>query len=377
MRGGKNLQTSIDAGVRKNNLPFAVAMVGGAEGVTWSGTSGDIAPDALFRIFSMTKAVGALAAMILVERGLLDLDAPVEKYLPVFGEVQVLDGFDGDLPRLRAPKTQATIRQLMSHQSGLEYEHWNTDIARYRKVTGLPRIGSGQRAGLMYPMVFDPGSSWGYGIGIDWLGQVIEAIDKRSIDVFCRDEIFLPLAMNDTVFEVTEALAPRLAPMKARTETGLVDAALAPPANPDFYGMGQCLYSTAPDFMRLLQMILRGGELGGTRLVKPETITQLLKPQTGPLPKGLLKTAAPRGSADFDPFPGVSLTHSLGFMRAEQDVPGMRHKGAQGWAGFANTHYWFDPSQNIAAVLMTQLIPFADPHMIETYRAFEQAVYAR
>ena len=369
-------QNVLDHAVAAGDVPFALALAGTSNGVTWMGSNG-VAQDALFRAFSMTKGIGSLAAMILVERGTLELDKHVEAYMPEFAKLKVLDGFDSDTPLLRAPATKATVRHLLTHQSGLEYEHWNTDIAKYRKLTGQPRIGSGLREGLNYPLAFDPGTRWGYGIGIDWLGQVIEAVDGRPIDRFCREEILLPLGMTDTVFDLIPDIAPRLAPMKSRGANGFEDSPLSPPIDPEFYGMGQCLFTTGTDYMRFLRMILRGGELDGATILGRDTLAMMLTPQTGLLPKGLLRTANPRGSADFDPFPDAPLTHSLGFMRVQDDIPGMRHAGSQGWAGFANTHYWFDPCNDVAGIFMTQLIPFADPGAMAAYQAFEKAVYAQ
>ena len=131
-----------------------VAMTGSAAGVTWSGAAGERAPgqamtvDTVFRIFSMTKAVGSTAAMILIDRGKLDPGAPVDTILPDFKKIRVLDGFDGDTPRLRAPKSRATVRQLATHTSGLVYEFWNADIARWMATTNHPTIISGLKASL-------------------------------------------------------------------------------------------------------------------------------------------------------------------------------------------------------------------------------------
>ena len=179
----------LDDAVKNHDVPFVVAAAGDSKGITYSGAAGDAAPgrkavqDTVFRIFSMTKAVGSTAAMILIDRGKLDPESPVEDILPEFSEIKVLEGFDGDKPKLRAPRTKATIRQLATHTSGLEYEFWNNSILEYQQKTGTAGILSGTKAALFYPMVTDPGTRWGYGIGIDWLGQAVERIDgRRSIN---------------------------------------------------------------------------------------------------------------------------------------------------------------------------------------------------
>ncbi|MBT2321078.1 beta-lactamase family protein [Variovorax paradoxus] len=368
--------------VSSGAVPGLVAMTGSAAGVKWSGAAGERAPgqamnvDTVFRIFSMTKALGSTAAMILIDRGKLDPNATVESILPEFAKIQVLDGFDGDEPRLRAPRSRATIRQLATHTSGLVYEFWNANIPRWMAKTGHPSILSGLKASLFYPMVFDPGTRWDYGIGIDWLCQAVEAVDGRRIDKFCQEEILGPLGMTSTAFECEGALAERLASVNARSADGRFAAfELAPPAHPEFYGMGHALYSTAGDYMRFMRMFLNKGALDGTRVLSEKGVQTMLSNQIGDLRVGKLTTVAPPITADVDLFPGTPKTHSLGFLRVESDVPGMRSAGSQGWAGVLNTHFWFDPARDVAGVIMTQTLPFAEPRFLAVYEQFERAVY--
>ena len=358
-------------------------MLGDRDGVKWSGAAGEGAPgqkattDTVFRIFSMTKAIGSTAAMILIDRGKLDPNAPVESILPEFKEVKVLDGFDGEKPRLRAPRTKATVRNLATHTSGFVYEFWNPDIPKYVQATGHPSILSGLKTSLAYPLVFDPGERWDYGIGIDWLGLVVEAVDGRKVERFCREEILDPLNMNDTRFEVEDHMTGRLASVSMRGEDGKFgDFAIAPPSKPEFYGMGHALYSTAPDYLRFLRMHLNRGQLDGKRLLSEKTVDTLLANQIGDINIGVMKTVTPL-SADVDVFPGVKRSHSMAFMRVDEDVPDKRAAGSQFWAGVLNTHCWFDPKENVAAVLMTQFLSFCEPRFMGVYDRFERAVYAR
>ena len=291
------LNDVIEQSVRAQDAPFLVAMVGDKDGIKWSGSSGDRAPgqkatqDTVFRIFSMTKAVGSTAAMILMDRGKLDPNTPVEAVIPEFAKIKVLDGFEGATPRLRAPRGKATVRQLATHTSGLVYEFWNPDIAKYLEVTKHPSILSGLKASLFYPLAFDPGERWDYGMGIDWLGQVVEAVDGRKIDQFCREEILDPLKMPDTRFEVEDRMTGRLSSVSIRGEDGkFADYPIAPPSRPEFYGMGHALYSTAPDYMRFLRMYLNKGQLDGKRLLSERAVETLLSNQIGDIKIGLLKT---------------------------------------------------------------------------------------
>jgi methyl acetate hydrolase len=369
--------------VKREDLPFVVAMAGNSKGVIYSGAAGDRAPhraaneSTVFRIFSMTKAVGSTAAMMLIDRGKLDAETPVEDILPEFASIRVLDRFNGDTPVMRAPKTKATIRNLATHTSGLEYEFWNDQVAKYLSTTGHPTILSGLRSSLFYPMMTDPGTRWGYGIGIDWLGQVVEKIDGRRIDKFCQEEIFDPLGMSDTAFEPSDAMRERLASVAARGEDGkLAPFDIAPPAKPEFYGMGHALYSTAPDYMRFLRMFLNRGALDGKRLLSESSLEWMLADRMNGLTFQKMTTAAPIVTADCDPFPGTRRTHSFGHFRMEEDVPGMRSAGSQSWAGVLNTHYWIDLKKDVAAVIMTQSLPFVEPRFMEVYANYERAVYA-
>lgn len=378
-----DLQRVLDEAVVREDVPYAVGMTGNAGGVTWSGAAGEAAPgrkaamDTVFRIFSMTKAVGSTAAMILIDRGEMAFDTPVEEVLPEFAEMRVLDGWDGDTPRMRAPKVKATARHLATHTSGLEYEFWNPGPGTYQAKTGAVSILSGLKSSMFYPMMTDPGTRWGYGPSIDWLGLMVEKVSGKRIDVFLKDEVFGPLGMADTDVEVRDHMAPRLAVVKARGEDGhFVDYPLGPPSNPEVYGMGHALYSTPSDYMRFLRMFLNRGALGGNRVLSEGAVTRMLENHMGPLTFEKMVTVAPPVTADFDPFEGTVKTHSFGFMRNEADIPGMRRAGSQSWAGVLNTHYWFDPASDLAGLIMTQSLPFVEPRWMATYGAFERAAYA-
>ena len=379
------LDNIIADAVAQQDAPFLVAMVGHRDGAVWSGAAGERSPgqpaslDTVFRIFSMTKAVGSMAAMILMDRGKLSADATVQSIVPEFAQLPLLDGFDtSGAPILRTPKVKATVRHLATHTCGLCYEFWNAAMARYMQASGAPAILSGLTRAMNYPLQFEPGTQWGYGIGIDWLGRVVETVDGRRIDQFCREEIFEPLGMTDTAFEMLPHMQPRLANVCIRGEDGkFVDFALAPPSKPEFYGMGHALYSTAPDYLRFLRMVMGHGALDGKRIISVAGLAHMLANQMGSVPVHGLQSTAPPLSADLDLFPGRKKSHSMAFMRFDEDTPGMRHAGSQGWAGVLNSHYWFDPTANVIGLLMTQSLPFIEPRFASTYEKFERAVYRR
>ncbi|MFC3613732.1 serine hydrolase domain-containing protein [Lutimaribacter marinistellae] len=373
------IQSVLDEAVTSGAMPFAVAMAGNSGGITFEGAAGEAAPgcaagpDTVFRIFSMTKAIGALAAMMLIDRGQLRMDTRVAEILPDWDRVQVLDRFDGDTPVMRPPKETATIRHLATHTAGMDYEFWDGDVRRYMQAVGLRTIMSGRKASLLYPLMADPGTRWSYGPGSDWLGQVVEAVDGRRIDTFCREEIFAPLGMDTTRFE-PDGLEDRLAAVWQRQDDGgFARRKLSPPAQPEFYGMGHALYSTAGDYMRFLRMVLNRGALDGERLLSEQAVGALLADQMRGLTVLPMRSATPATSADF--VLPADTTHSFAFARFESDQPGKRRAGSQGWAGIANTHFWLDPAADVAAVLMTQSLPFAEPRFMSAYDAYERAVY--
>ena len=301
------------------------------------------------------------------------MDTPVGDILPEWNNLQVLDGFNDAGPILRAPKTTATVRHLATHTSGMEYEFWNADVPKFMEMTGHPTILSGLNAAMNYPLTTDPGTRWGYGPSIDWLGRVVEAVDGRRIDVFCREEIFEPLGMTSSAFE-PDGLEDRLSGVSIRGEDGkFAGMELAPPPQPEFYGMGHAMYSTAPDYMRFLRMILGKGQLDGTRILSEQSVADMTDDQMQGLTFETMRSVSPL-TADVvlegDP------VHSFIAVANRKDIPGKRSAGTQSWAGVCNSHYWVDPAKGVAAVIMTQSLPFVEQPMMETYDAFERGVYA-
>jgi len=376
------LKRAIDTGAAAG----VVASAASREGINYLGAAGKrridedtlMTTDSIFRIFSMTKAITGVAAATLVERGQLNLDAPVADILPEFADLQVLEGFEGDTPILRAPRRQATVRQLATHTSGLVYELWNANIQKYLAVTGRPGFLSGTKIGISYPLVFDPGERWDYGVGIDWLGLVIEKISGKRLDIFCRDEIFVPLGMSDTGFDCPPDKRDRLTSVHARQENGsLVPITLDPPSSPEVYGGGYGLYSTARDYMTFLLMLLNEGRYNGAQILKPATGNYILKNHIDDLEVVNLVSVNTAVTCDAEFFPGMSKKQSLVTMINMEPARGMRAAGSHCWAGALNTYFWFDPLNGVAGVVLMQSIPFCDPLCTDVLVDFEKAVYAR
>lgn len=382
----KSLDKVLADAVAEKRTPGVVVSVATRQGVVYAGAAGERAlgggvpmtTDTVFRAFSMTKAVGAVAAAKAIEDGLLTLETPVEEVLPEWKEVKLLEGFDAaGQPILRAPKVKATLRHLATHTSGLVYEFWNEAMPKYMAATGAPTILSGLRSALLsYPLQFEPGTKWDYGIGIDWLGRMIEVASGERIDAYVTKRIFAPLKMADTGFEVAPHMAPRLCAAHMHTAEGWIPYDIAPPPQPELYGMGHCLYSTGPDYLRFIRMLLNNGMLEGEAVILPETAAMVCANQIGALSVGKMTTSAPPLTADVDFFPWQENKFSLACLMNTADIPGKRRAGSQSWAGVLNTHYWFDPMAGVACTIMMQHLPFVDPNCMAVYDAVERAVYA-
>lgn len=323
-------------------------------------------PSSLFWIASCTKAITSLAALQLVERGVLSLDEPLGDRVPALVAPRVLDGFDAaGAPRLRPARKPITLRALLTHTSGMAYDFCNADLTRYFAATGESLMTAETI------LAFEPGEGWQYGTGIDAAGWAIEAATGQGLDAYFARHILGPLGMADTTFAPDAAQSARRAGMHMRGADGALVSTDAFPSPPRLWGGGGLL-STAPDYLTFLRAILSDG--GG--LVRPESLVLLRENQTGAQPAGELISSNPAFSYDFLPMPGIEKSWTLGFLRNETDVPGGRRAGSLAWGGIANCYYWADPASGVAGVLFGQFLPFADPRMLGVFEAFEQAAYA-
>jgi methyl acetate hydrolase len=370
--------------VDRDVVPGVVAMAAredgpiyeGAAGVREAGSDDPITADTMLRIASMTKMVTTVAALQLVEQGRIDLDAPVETYRPEFAELQVLEGFDGDTPRLRPPRTKATVRHLASHTSGLSYWFWNDDIDRYEQVTGVPNVLPGSDEAFKAPLVADPGTTFEYGINTDWLGRVVEAVSGQSLADYVEEHITAPLGMTNTTRRMSADQRAISTPIHMRGEDGAWQATDIDWAQePDFWGGGHFLYSTPRDYVRFQRMLLGGGTLEGVQILEGSTVDEAFRNQIGDLSfPPAITTAHPELSADFNAGPGFKF--GLGLLLNEQQQPGMRAAGSGAWAGLFNTHFWVDRATGITGSIFSQTLPFVEPPVFQVYADFEQALYA-
>jgi CubicO group peptidase (beta-lactamase class C family) len=315
--------------------------------------------------------------MQLVEQGKLALDQPIAGVLPELTSPQVLAGFEAaGEPKLRPARRAITLRHLITHTAGFVYDIWSPEMGRYMEKQGIPGIISCENAALALPLTFDPGDKWDYGISIDWVGKAVERASGQTLGDYFAEQLFAPIGMRDTGFKLTPAWRTRLVGMHARGE----DGGLAPipfeiPQEPEFQMGGGGLYGTAGDYLAFQQVFLNQGRANGRQVLRPETVQAMSENAIGNLDVRLLKTAVPGYSHDAEFFPGMVKKWGLGFMISTAQVPGGRSAGSLAWAGLGNTYFWIDPAKGIAAVILMQLIPFADPKALALLDGFEKAIY--
>lgn len=376
----------LERAVAAGDIPGVVALAASDQGVIYQGAFGkrgvdadaEMSLDTVVWIASMTKAVTSVAAMQLVEQGEISLDEPLSDRLPELREIQVLEGFDeAGAPRLRAPRRPITLRHLLSHTAGFSYTFWNADMLRYYECASVPGIIECQTVTLMTPLVADPGERWEYGINMDWVGKTVERLSGQHLEDYFKAHIFGPLAMRDTGFVLGPAQRERLASMHVRQPDGSLQVVpFEIPQAPEFYMGGGGLYSTGPDYLRFLRMLLGNGELDGVRILRPETVAEMNRNQIGELSVGPLKSVDPASSNDAEFFPGLPKKWGLAYMINAEDAPVGRGAGSLAWAGLANTFYWIEPRRRLAGVILTQILPFGDARVLDLFEQFERAIYA-
>ncbi|PDT72971.1 serine hydrolase domain-containing protein [Bradyrhizobium sp. C9] len=386
MNFGAAADAILDRVVTSNpRVPGVVAMVTDRHRNIYEGAAGkrrldqpaDMTTDSVFAIFSTTKAITGTAVLQLVEEGKLDLDAPAKTYAPDLGKLQVIEGFDDNgEPRLRAPKRDITTRMLMVHSAGLGYDFINHNYNRLAQEKGQPSVITASKASLMTPLLFDPGERWEYGTNMDWCGQIVEAIAGRRLGEVFKTRIFEPLGIQDTAFELTDAMRRRLAGIHARNADGsLTPMDFELPPNPEIHMGGHGLYGTIGDYMRFIRMWLNDGAGEHGRVLKAETVRMAEKNHLGNNKVTAITGVITSLANDAEFFPGQSKSWALSFMINDEQAPTGRPAGALGWAGLANLFYWIDRQNGFGGFWATQILPFGDPTSFIGYINFETAFY--
>ncbi|WP_408591686.1 serine hydrolase domain-containing protein [Novosphingobium sp.] len=378
--------TAFIAALERADVPGAVALITNAGETTYhraiglADAPGGVAmqPDTLFQIASMTKAIVSIAALQLVERGVLVLDAPLGDLLPELAAPQVLEGFGEDgTPQLRPARTAITLRHLLLHTSGCGYVFKDAALLRYVMATGMAAPGS--RASLNLPLLADPGERWEYGVSTDWVGLAIEAATGKTLGDYLAAELTGPLGMAATAFRGADTMPADAAKVHRRDGSGGFATLPLVLGEGEYHSGGGGLTSTASDYARFLRMVLNGGELDGVRVLSPETADLLYHDALAPgLSAGIMGSAMPDLAGHYDPLPGQRGGWTLGgFLHNAEPVPnGGRSAGSLHWAGIFNCYYWIDPARRQGGLLLMQLAPFGDKGVLEAFAELQRLAAA-
>ena len=325
-----------------------------------------VAEDTIWRIYSMSKPITSVAAMMLYERGALELTDPVSRYIPAFADARVYLAGGAAAPATAPVAEPVRVWHLLTHTSGLTYgfhhAHAVDEIYRNRGFEfGAPQgmdLAGACESWAGFPLLFQPGTEWNYSVATDVLGRVVEVASGQSLDVFLAEHVFGPLGMDDTAFFVGPDDLDRLAELYMRNPEGgvLRHKAMAGAATrkPTFFSGGGGLVSTAADYHRFTQMLARGGEFEGTRLLGPHTVAFMTRNH---LPGNAdLETIGRPLHAESN-FRGVGF--GLGFSVVTDATAGkaLTHDGEYAWGGLASTAFSVDPAAEVTATFFTQLIP--------------------
>jgi CubicO group peptidase (beta-lactamase class C family) len=330
--------------------------------------------DTIFRLFSMTKPITSVALMTLYEQGYFQLNDAVHRVIPEWKDLRVWVSGEGEAMETRPPARPMTFRHLLSHQAGLTYgaglvplvgaenyplhpvdrAYVAANVARNRDETLRSFI---ERLALV-PLRYDPGDRWQYSYATDVCGYLVEAISGKPFDEYLQENIFGPLGMKDTAFWVPPEKADRLAALYRRArdrslrlvEQPQMGAMLTKPA---FFGGGGGLAGTTADYLRFCEMLRRGGELDGERILGPRTLALMTKNH---LPGNADLSKMAIGAFSETAYEGIGF--GLGFATTlDQVQAGTMGEGDFYWGGAASTIFWVDPKEDLVAIFMTQLMP--------------------
>ena len=375
----ERIGAAVDRQITEKRIAGAVTLVSRRGRVAWFKAQGmedreagkPMRPDSIFRICSMTKPITSLAVMMLYEEGRFLLDDPVSKFIPEFKNPKVLVKPASGKPYTIPANKEITIRNLLTHTSGLTY-HWNPDLgAQYRDANVahglLPydgTIGDSVKRLASLPLLFQPGERFEYSLSIDVLGYLVEVVSGKSLDEFFRTRIFEPLGMRDTEFFVPEDRLGRLAaaytwyPEKGLArfpDTPITEGTFIYSADYPYrgakklYSGGGGLCSTAADYARFCQMMLNGGKADSARLVSRKSVELMTHDQLGKI----------------SPDQGFGLGFGVSGVKAPLEELGS--PGEFGWGGFFFTSFLIDPKEDMFAIFMAQLHPTGDLNLDQVF----------
>lgn len=365
-----------------------------ATGVTSADSDKPLTEDSLFWIASCTKIIATIAVLQLVEQGKLNLDDAdsLESILPELKSLPIASLDDEGNVKLTPKKNRITLRMLLSHTSGLGYAFFNNTLKKWSEMFGMDDFDLRTEAELQFPLVFEPGTGWEYGVGIDWACTALERVTGQRLGDYVADKVLKPLGVSDTSFTPDESMRKRIVEISQRdpstrrlsTREHYYKKVIAGAYGPLFYHSGGAgLFAKPHEYVKILAMVLNDGvsPTTGARIISTETITSMFQNQipqfpnfgrqgipaadpilTNPLPEIYPQGDAPQGW-------GLSW-----FLTLEPAATG-RGASTGFWCGIVNLYYWCDKEKGIAGMVAGQVLPFADPKCLGAWVEIESAVY--
>ena len=325
-----------------------------------------VEPDTLWRIYSMTKPVTSVAALMLVEEGRLSLDDPVARHLPAFADPQVYESGTSADVRTRPARQPLLVRHLLTHTSGLTFAFYHSHPvdALYRAANLESSVVPGTTLAetvdvyASLPLQFEPGTQWNYSVSTNVLGRVIEVVTGQPLDAFITERVLTPLGMTDAGFWVTDEQAPRLSELYGETDSGGIEPTPGLPlrgGRPRFVSGSGGMVASAHDMHRFMEFLRRRGELDGPRLLSPATVDLMARNH---LPDDAdLRTFGSRPAHDEPNNDGVGFGLGVSVVIDPERTLAPTGLGTYGWSGAATTTFWVDPAHDLTVQFMTQLRP--------------------
>ena len=323
----------------------------------------EIARDTIFRIYSMTKPVAAVAAMMLYEEGRFQLDDPIARFLPEFADMTVYVSGHGTMMHTEPAERPITVRDLLTHTAGFTYRFLDeTPLGEYYRRQeidfnpGKQPLAETVAALADLPLAHQPGGRWNYGVSFDVLGRLIEIWSGAPLDRFFHEHIFQPLGMSDTAFSITDARRDRFASLYRTSEDGIECVETAAKTSYEdpvmLHSGGGGLLSTVDDFFRFTEVLRRQGELDGVRLLGRKTVQFMTSNHLG-------GDMADMGQPTFGEsrFEGVGFGFGVSVMLDPARANIIGTPGEYAWGGAASTAFWIDPEEDMTVIFMTQLMP--------------------
>ena len=351
-------------------------------------SSPKVSPQTPALIWSCTKLVTCVAGMQLIEQGKLNLDDPVEKYVPEIADIKYLDGWNDDgSPKLVKPPKPVKVLNLFTHTSGFSYDFFNPDCLKWRINQNQPPVSYVTRSSkeeYNVPLVFEAGARWEYGCNQEWIGYIIEKISGLGLAEYVDKNIVQPLGLKTTGVKLTPEQDKEFFTVHAKNAAGeLTPTPMRMVENPEVVPGGHYLYSSCSDYSQILLTLLNNGThpKSGVKILEKDTVQNYvfkdLLPRVGCSGDGVgdvpstINPVTCTGSL----LPGVPKGWSLGALINNEDAPNGRNKGSAMWAGLGNCYFWMDQAAGKLGFVVSAILPFFDRDVLYLADALERAVY--